>query len=95
LHLGDSFDVTANKKQTDFHGTDNCSFESSYSVLVKNAKAEAADVLVVEPIPGDWSIVAENLKHVKSSSSTATWTVHVPADSRSQLTYTAHVRVCL
>jgi hypothetical protein len=95
LHLGDSFDVTANKKQTDFHGTGSCSFESSYTVLVKNAKTEPADVLVVEPIPGDWSIVAENLRHVKSSSSTATWTVHVPADSKTKLSYTARVRVCL
>jgi len=94
LHLGDSFDVTANKKQTDFHGTGKCSFDSSYEVLVKNAKTEPADVLVVEPIPGDWAIVAENLKHVKSSASSANWAVHVPADSNTKLTYTAHVRVC-
>jgi hypothetical protein len=95
LHLGDSFDVTANKKQTDFHGNGNCTFDSSYVVVVKNAKTEPVDVLVVEPLPGDWSIVAENLRHVKTSSSTATWTVHVPPDSSSKLTYTAHVKVCL
>jgi hypothetical protein len=95
LHLGDSFDVTANKKQTDFHGNGNCTFDSSYVVVVKNAKTEPVDVLVVEPLPGDWSIVAENLRHVKTSSSTATWTVHVPPDSNSKLTYTAHVKVCL
>jgi hypothetical protein len=95
LHLGDSFDVTANKKQTDFRGIGNCTAESSYEVLVKNAKDEPQDVLVVEPLPGDWQIVAENVKHVKSSSSTATWTVHVPADSKTLLTYTAHVRFCL
>ena len=95
LHLGDSFDVTANKKQTDFHGSGRCSFDSSYTIVVKNAKTEPVDVLVVEPIPGDWSIVAENRHHQKTSSSTATWTVHVPADSNAKLTYTAHVRVCL
>jgi hypothetical protein len=95
LHLGDSFDVTANKKQTGFHGNGNCTYDSSYDVVVKNAKTEPVDVLVVEPLPGDWSIVAENLHHVKTSSSTATWTVHVPADSNAKLTYTAHVKVCL
>jgi hypothetical protein len=95
LHLGDSFDVTANKKQTDFHGSGSCSFESSYALVVKNAKTEPADVLVVEPLPGDWSIVAENLPHHKSSSSTATWELHVPADSNVKLTYTARVRICL
>jgi len=95
LHLGDSFDVTANKKQTDFHANGNCSFDSSYAILLKNAKTEPVDVLVVEPLPGDWSIPQESLPHQKTSSSTATWTVHVPADSNAKLTYTAHVRLCL
>ena len=95
LHLGDSFDVTANKRQTDFHGNGNCSFDSSYAIVVKNAKTDPVDVLVVEPLPGDWSIPQENLPHQKTSSSTATWSVHVPADSNAKLNYTAHVKVCL
>ena len=95
LHVGDSFDVTANKKQTDFKLAGNCTFQSSYQIVVKNAKTEAADVLVVEPIPGDWSIVAENLPHAKSSSSTATWGLRVPADGSTTLTYTALVKLCL
>jgi hypothetical protein len=95
LHLGDSFDVTANKKQLTFTALGGCAFESSYSIVVSNAKTEPVDVLVVEPIPGDWQITAENLPHVKSSSATATWTVHVPADASATLTYTARVKVCL
>jgi hypothetical protein len=94
LHLGDSFDVTANKKQTEFHALGGCTYESSYQIVVKNAKTDPVDVVVVEPIPGDWSIVAENLHHQKTSSATASWTVHVPADSNAKLTYTAHVKLC-
>jgi hypothetical protein len=94
LHLGDSFDVTANRKQTEFHALGGCTYESSYTIVVKDAKTEPADVLVVEPIPGDWSIEAENLHHVKTSSATASWTVHVPADSNTKLTYTARVKLC-
>jgi hypothetical protein len=95
LHLGDSFDVTADKKQTDFKLPGNCTYLSSYEVVVKNAKTEAATVLVVEPIPGDWTIAHENLPHVKTSSSTATWTLDVPAGGNTKLTYTAVVKVCL
>jgi len=94
LHLGDSFDVTANKKQTEFHALGGCTYESSYAIVVKNAKSEAADVLVVEPLPGDWSIVAESSRHEKTSSSTATWHLRVPPDSNTKLTYTAHVKLC-
>jgi hypothetical protein len=67
-------------------------FRSSYELRIANAKAIAQDVDVVEPIPGTWSIQHENIPHVKSSSSTATWHVHVPADGSTTLTYTALVR---
>ena len=95
LHLGDSFDVTAKKKQTDFRGLGKCTYESSYEIRLANAKATAADVLVVEPIPGTWSITAENLPHAKTSSATATWNVRVPADGNATLRYTAHVLLCI
>ncbi len=94
LHLGDSFDVTARKRQTDFHQTKSCTSDSSYQIVLSNAKTIAANVLVVEPIPGDWQIVEENMPHVKSSASTASWNVRVPAGERSTLTYTARVNWC-
>jgi hypothetical protein len=94
LHLGDSFDVTANRKQTDFKGIGNCTFESSYEVAVSNAKDRAQDVLVVEPLPGTWSILAENFPHEKTSSTTATWHLSVPSRKTVTLNYTAHVSLC-
>ena len=94
LHLGDSFDVTGNKKQTDFKALGDCTFESAYDLRVANAKDVAQDVEVVEPIPGDWSILSENFPHAKTSSATATWTLHVPADSATTLTYRARVKLC-
>lgn len=93
LHSGDSFDVTARKKQTDYRG-DGCNSESSYEIVLSNAKDIAQNVLVVEQIPGEWNITAENLPHTKTSSSTADWTVPVPAGGKSTLTYTAHVTWC-
>ncbi len=93
LHLGDSFDVTARKKQTDYH-QDGCTSDSSYEILVSNAKSIPQDVLVVESIPGEWKILSESSPHSKSSSSTATWLVPVAPDGHSTLTYTAHVKWC-
>jgi hypothetical protein len=94
LHLGDSFDVTANKKQTNFSALGGCEFRSSYEVRVANAKDVDQSVDVVEPIPGEWSILAENLPHRKTSSATATWTLNVPKNSSTTLTYTADVKLC-
>lgn len=95
LHVGDSFDVTASKKQTDFKGLGDCTYESSYDIRLANAKDVPQTVDVVEPIPGEWTIVSESLPYEKTSSATATWHVRVPRDANTTLTYRAHVTLCL
>jgi hypothetical protein len=92
LHVGDSFDVTARKKQTNFHIVTPVIFDSSYEIVLGNAKDKPVDVLVVEPIPGEWTVTSQNRPHTKSSSSTATWRVHVPAGGHVTLTYSVRVR---
>lgn len=97
LKLGDAFDVTADKKQTDFRkiaavGRYNFAFESSYEIELKNAKTQAVTVLVQEPVPGDWEIVAESHPHEKQAAGTAVWRIKVPAEGKSRLTYTVQVR---
>lgn len=97
LKLGDAFDVTADKKQTDFkrrpkeekYGS---VFESAYELTLKNAKKEAVLVTVQEPMPGDWQMLGESQAHSKESSNTATWKVNVPAEGKVSLTYRVQVR---
>lgn len=97
LKLGDAFDVTADRKQTDFQklaGTSrtNAVFESAYEIVLKNAKPEAVTVTVREPMPGDWSMVSESQPHTKAASGTAEWQVKVPAEGKTMLTYRVRVR---
>ena len=97
LKLGDAFDVTADKKQTDFKklsGTSkyNYVFESAYEIKLKNAKKEAVVVTVQEPMPGDWQVLSESLPHTKGASNTAVWKVSVPADGSTTLVYRTLVR---
>lgn len=97
LKLGDAFDVTADRKQTNFQklagtGRYNYVYESAYEIVLKNAKAEAVTVTVREPMPGDWSMVSESLPHARPASGTAEWKVEVPADGKSTLTYRVRVR---
>ena len=97
LKLGDAFDVTANKKQTDFKkisGTSkyNYIYESAYEVEINNAKKEAVVVTVQEPIPGDWQIQSESQAHEKISSNIAVWRVKVPAEGSATLKYRSIVK---
>jgi hypothetical protein len=97
LKLGDAFDVTADKKQTDFKklggsGKYNYQFESGYEVALKNAKKEAVVVTVQEPMPGDWQVLSESHPHTKGSSNTAVWNIRVPAEGSTKLVFRSLVR---
>jgi hypothetical protein len=97
LKLGEAFDVTADKKQTDFRRrepTNQASyvFESAYEIVLKNAKKEAVAVVVREPVQGDWTMLEESARHVKAAAGTAEWRVSVPAEGSSVLRYRVQVR---
>ena len=97
LKLGDAFDVTADKKQTDFKklsgtGKYNYVFESAYEVVLKNAKKEPVVVTVQEPMPGDWQVLSSSQPHTKGSSNTAVWKISVPAEGSSKLVYRSLVK---
>ena len=92
LKLGEAFDVTAEKKQTDFKRRDasapwTYSFESSYEITLKNAKKEAIVVVVREPVPGDWRMLEQSQPHQKVAAGTAEWKVRVPAEGSAKLSY--------
>ncbi|MEW5838940.1 MAG: DUF4139 domain-containing protein [Pseudomonadota bacterium] len=96
LKLGDAFDVTADKKQTDFQkiggtGRYNYVFESAYEIVLKNAKTEAVTVTVREPMPGDWTVLNESHPHSKAASGTAEWQINVPAEGQAVLSYRVRV----
>jgi hypothetical protein len=97
LKLGEAFDVTADKKQTDFKRRDTYSpwsyvHESAYEIVLKNAKSEAVTVVVREPVPGDWRMLEETQRHRKVAAGTAEWHIRVPAEGNSTLRYRVLVR---
>ena len=95
--MGDAFDVTADKKQTDFQklagmGRTSHIFESAYQIVLKNAKNEPVTVVVREPMPDDWTMISESQPHTKATSGIAEWKVMVPADGKATLTYRVRVK---
>lgn len=92
LKLGEAFDITAERKQTNYRKiADNVS-ESSWRIELRNAKDEAVTVRVQEPLSGDWEMIRESQKHSKESALTAVWDVAVPADGKTVLEYTVRVK---
>ena len=92
LRLGEAFDITAERKQTNYKRiADNVS-ESAWRIELRNAKDEAVTVKVQEPMPGDWEMVHESQKHSKESARVASWNVAIPQGGTTVLEYTVRVK---
>ncbi len=93
LKLGEAFDITADKKQTDFQkiaaGFNNRGgvIETTYTMEIRNAKREDISVKIIEPMQGDWQVIQESHPHRKESAHTAVWSVPVPAEDKTTLTW--------
>ena len=98
IKLGDAFDVTARRTQTDFKvltvDTDQRpQFESAWRLDLKNARKTPVTVTVDEPIPGDWDMLESSHPHKKAAAHTARWRVTVPAGGGQTLTYRVRVKI--
>jgi hypothetical protein len=97
LKLGDAFDLTARRKQTDFkvlgaQGQYRNVVESAYQVDLKNAKPEPVTVTLLEPLQGDWEITQSSLPFTRENAGTARFQVPVPGSGSATLSYRARVR---
>jgi hypothetical protein len=97
MKLGDAFDITAHRKQTDYknlgrQGKFNNVSESAYEIVLKNAKKEPVTVSVLEPLPGDWEMLQNSHPFDKKDARTARFKLEVPAEGSATLTYRVRVK---
>jgi hypothetical protein len=92
IPVGEAFDVTARRVQTDFEHVSTNVSEAAYEVRLSNASAKPVQVTVREAFGGDWLVLVENMPHHRDSALSASWTVTVPAKGRTVLRYRVRVR---
>lgn len=97
LKLGEAFDITADKKQTDFQKLTGFNargglIETAYQLEIRNAKSEKVVVTVVEPIAGEWQMLQESHPHKRESARNAVWEIPVPAEGKATLTWRVRVK---
>ena len=91
LHIGNAFDVVAERKQTDFQTTGK-TFEFAFEISLRNHKADPITVVVNEPIGGDWTMLDSNFKYEKTAAFAARFTVPVAANAEAVLKYRVRVQ---
>lgn len=91
LRAGESFDVIAERKQTDFRQITSNVTESEYEIKLKNRKNEDVEVLVVETISGNWETISQSQQFEKTNASTIQTKVKVPKNSEITVKYRVKV----
>ncbi|MGE5546676.1 MAG: DUF4139 domain-containing protein [Solirubrobacterales bacterium] len=92
IAVGEMFDVTARRQQTDFQRVAPDVTEAAWEVRLANGGDRSARVVVREAFAGDWLVVDESEKHVKDGAFSAAWTITVPAKGEAVLKYRARVK---
>jgi len=91
LHIGNAFDVVAERKQTDFQRLGPHVVEVEYEISLRNHKPDPITVYVNEPIGGEWTILNSTFKYEKTAAFAARFTVPVTANSEAVLKYRARI----
>ncbi len=92
LHIGNAFDIVAERKQTDYKKLSDRLYEFEYEITLRNHKAIPVTVEVNEPIGGDWEVVNSTYKFTKTAAFAAQFDVSVDKDGTSVLKYRVRVR---
>jgi hypothetical protein len=92
IKLGDAFDVVAERKQVDYKTISRRIFEYAYEIRIRNHKEEAVNVIVNEPIGGDWEIINSSFPAEKTAAFAARFNVPVAKDGEAVLTYRVRVK---
>jgi hypothetical protein len=87
IHIGNAFDVVAERKQTDYKKIDTHTWEMEYEITLRNHKDLPVIVQVNEPIGGDWEMLDSSYKFTKTAAFAAQFNVPVEKNGTSVLKY--------
>jgi hypothetical protein len=92
VKLGEAFDVIGSRKQTDWKKIASDTYEAAFEISLRNHKKEDVTVRVIEPIPGDWTMLNSSHDYVKTEAYTAEFSIPVSKDKEVKLAYRVRMR---
>ncbi len=91
LKIGNAFDVTCERKQTDFQRVGTNVYEVEYEITLRNHKTTAVSVEVNEPIGGSWRMLNASHAWTKTDAWAAQFIAPVSADGTAVVKYRVRV----
>src|SRR5712671_4186686 len=92
VHIGNAFDVVAERKQIDYKSIATGVWEMEFEITLRNHKDSPITVEVNEPIGGDWEMLSSTYKFTKTAAFAAQFKVPVDKSGTSVLKYRIRAR---
>ena len=94
VKVGEAFDLVADRRQTEFQVLSSGHlYEEAFEVTLRNHKDEDVVVKVIEPLPGEWRMLANSHPFEKLEAFTVRFDVPVKANGEAKLSYRIQVEV--
>ena len=87
IKMGEAFDVVGTRTQTDWKKIARNVYETAWEISIRNHKEEDTEVQIIEPIPGDWTVLSSSHPYEKIEAHTLKYTVKVPKDKEEKISY--------
>jgi hypothetical protein len=94
IRMGEAFDVVGDRVQTDWDALGGCVSESAWRIDLRNHKDEDVEVMLVEPVGGDWQIISSTHPYTRTDAWTFTLSPDVEANGETRIEYRVRVRWC-
>lgn len=91
LKIGQAFDVTAERLQTDYKQITTQLHESEWELKLRNHKDHEVTVGIVEPLYGSWEVMSKTHPYTKLDAHTIRFDVKVPKDQEVKVKYRIRV----
>ncbi len=87
MKIGEAFDVVGERVQTDYKRLGDNLFEVAFEVRLRTPKKEDINVMIEEPIPGDWEMLSNTHPYEKVSANLIRFDVPVAKDKEVKVKY--------
>ncbi|MGO9568407.1 MAG: DUF4139 domain-containing protein, partial [Desulfomonilaceae bacterium] len=93
LKIGEVFDVTAERIQTDFRQITTRLYETAWEITLRNHKDKEVAVGIIEPLMGSWEVIEKSHPYKKLDAFTIRFDVNVPKDQEVKVKYRVKVGI--
>ena len=91
IKMGEAFDVVGERTQKDWKKIADNVYEVAWEIALRNHKEQEVEVQVIEPIPGDWTLLESSHKSEKIEAHTLKYIVKIPKDKEEKINYRVRI----